>query len=72
MRRLIPPVGARDSASRGSVDADTEARAEHRASPDEDAGDEPCEERGDLAALEAADFLCHWTGSFRSLNGRFT
>ena len=44
----------------GSVDADAEARAEDRAASDEDAGDEPREERGDFAALEAADLPAHF------------
>ena len=47
------------------VDADAEARSEDRAASDEDAGDESREERGDLSALEAADFRCHLV-SFQS------
>ena len=43
-----------------SVDARADARAEDRAASDEDAGDEPREERGDLPALEAADFPAHF------------
>ena len=42
-----------------SVDARADARSEDRAAPDEDTGDESREERGDLPALEAADFPAH-------------
>ena len=43
-----------------SVDACADARAEDRASSDEGAGQEPRKERGDLAALEAAEFPAHF------------